>query len=102
MGEFRFRVFMSLVRIPLHARNAATAQAVLGTCCTVVEPTRMIDRPEDDDREYFVKAWCWHPNLIEQRKMIFISEPEVAGIPAEERTRALGLRYLVTVRLIAY
>ena len=102
MGEFRFRVFVALARVPLHARNGATAQAVLGTCCSSVEPTKMRDTPKDDDREYFVKAWCWHPNLIEDRKMIFIPEPEVAGIPAEERTRALGLRYLITVRLIAY
>ena len=47
-------------------------------------------------------AWCWHPNFIEEEKIIFILEPRVAGVAEDERTADPGLRYLVRTRVIAY
>ena len=78
------------------------AQVILGPCCTSVELSRIRDTPTDDDREFFVMAWCWHPNFIEEEKIIFIPEPRVAGVAEDERTADPGLRYLVRTRVIAY
>ena len=101
-GSFSFHVVMAIARVPLHARNTTVAQAILGPCCTSVELSRIRDTPADDDREFFVMAWCWHPNFIEEEKIIFIPEPRVAGVAEDERTADLGLRYLVRTRVIAY
>jgi len=101
-GSFRFRVVLAVSRLPLHARNTSVVQSILGSCCSNIELTHTRDAPVDDDREFFVIAWCWHPNLIEREKVIFISEPRLPGVAAEERMAEPGLRYLVRVRLVAY
>jgi len=58
---FKFKVLVALRRVPLHARNTDVAQVVLGPSCTDVELIDRRDTPVDDDREFFVIAWCWHP-----------------------------------------
>lgn len=77
------------------------AQIILGPACSGVEISQIRDRPIDDDSEFFVKAWCWHPNFICEEQLIFIPEPHVLGIPVEERTEMPGLRYHVRIRIVA-
>jgi hypothetical protein len=60
--------------------------------------TDLRDRLNEDDREFFVVAWCRHPSYIEPEKVIFIPEPLVPGV--EENMRR-GLHYLVRIRLVA-
>lgn len=74
-GAFRFQVLVALSRVPLHARNSTVAQTILGPSCTEVELVRMRDVPDDDDREMFAKAWCWHPHFIRPEQLVFIPEP---------------------------
>lgn len=99
---FQYRVVIALRNIPAHARNAETAQTILGRCCAVVQLTDLRDRPIEDDRELFVVAWCSHPALIEPKKLIFIPEPRVQWVEmhAQERVQR-GLHYLVRVRIMA-
>lgn len=78
-GTFRFRVLVAMRRLPLHARSAAVAQAILGPCCTNIELTRPRDIPDDDDTEFFITAWCWHPRFIREEQIIFIPEPPIPG-----------------------
>ena len=73
--SFNFQVVVGMLRVPLHARNVATAQIILGPSCSGIEITRLRDIPDDDDREFFVKAWCKHPDLIEDEQTISIPEP---------------------------
>lgn len=54
-GSFWFRVLVGLWRVPLHGRNAAMAQVILGPFCANIELVRPCDVP-DDDREFFVMA----------------------------------------------
>jgi hypothetical protein len=54
--SFRFRVLLALRRVPLHVRSAATAQIILGSCCSDVQLTDLRDTPEDDNTEFFVVA----------------------------------------------
>lgn len=101
-GSFRFRVLVGMTCVPLHARNAATAQTILGPSCVKVEVVRPRDVPDDDDREFFVTAWCLHPSFIPPEQIIFIPEPSF-HIPVDAvRTEVPGLRYLVRVRLISF
>lgn len=55
---FHFKAVVALSRVPAHARNLATAQIVLGRSCCEVSLSEFRDTPEDDDREFFVEAWC--------------------------------------------
>ena len=95
--SFRFRVLLALRRVPLHVRSAATAQTILGSCCSDVQLTDLRDTPKDDDTEFFVVAWCWHPGFIDKAHIIFVPEPRLF----EDRDSAPGLRYLVRVRVVA-
>jgi hypothetical protein len=88
-------------RVPLHLRNTTMAQVVLGPSCCDVQLSQFRDILDDDDREFFVQAWCWHPSFIERQKLIFVLEPPVLGVYVEP-TSAPGLRYLVRTRLVAY
>jgi hypothetical protein len=100
-GTFRFRVLVGMRRVPLHARDAGTAQTILGPACAEVNVVHPADVPEDDDRELFVTAWCMHPRLIPDEQVIFIPEPRLIS-PAEAAVSVLpGMRYLVRLRLLA-
>ena len=101
-GLFRYRAVLALSRVPLHARNLEVAQVVLGPACADIQTTPIWDRPEDDDREFFVVAWCWHPSFIPLERLIFIPEPlqQAGRVGGEQALR--GLRYLVRVRVVAY
>lgn len=63
--------------VPTHVRSARNAQAILGNSCAKVEvaPPEAVD--EEDEREFFVAAWCVHPRLILEEKIIAVPEPEV-------------------------
>jgi len=63
-GFFCFHVLVALAKVPLHTRNATITQIVLGPACIEVELTRLKDMPDDDDWEFFMLAWCWHPSFI--------------------------------------
>jgi hypothetical protein len=76
------------------------AQTILGPSYVGIEVVRPHDVADDDDREFFVKAWCWHPRYIEH--IIFIPEPSLPGAGEELRTALPGLHYPIQVRLVAY
>lgn len=100
-GLFRFMVLVGMTRVPLHARSVSTAQAILGPCCADVQIVHPRDVPPDDDREFFVSAWCLHSRFIPYEEIIFVREPRVLH-PIEGVLDELpGLRYLVRIRLIA-
>lgn len=101
-GSFRFKVLVAMWRIPLHARTTAMAQSILGASCSNVEVARARNIADDDDREFFVTAWCWHPRFIPQEQIAFIPESPVPGAAEELRSGLPGLRYLVTLRLVPY
>ncbi|CAD6262680.1 unnamed protein product [Miscanthus lutarioriparius] len=66
--------------------------------------------PPDDDREFFVAAWCLHPRFIPDEKIIFIPKPNVRipgdalYVHADEiiHDKLPGLRYLVRLRIVEY
>lgn len=60
--------------IPAHARNISTARIILDTSCSdlVEAPPDLVG---DDKKTFFVCAWCIHPDLVPQEKVIFIQEP---------------------------
>ena len=95
---------LALRNIPAHARNTETAQTVLGRCCTEVELTDLRDGLKEDDREFFVTAWCSNIDHIEPQKLVFIPEPRVFSgqLDGQEQRMRRGLHYLVRVRLVAY
>jgi hypothetical protein len=100
-GSFKFRVLLALSRVPLHARSTELAQHVLGPACANIEESQLRDREDDDDREYFITAWCKHPAFVVDRNLVFIPEPVVPGIaPADDHLD--GLMYLIKVRLVAF
>ena len=75
---------------------------VLGSACADIQTTPIRDRPEDDDREFFVVAWCWHPSFIPPERLIFIPELlQQAGRVGEDQALR-SLRYLVRIRVVAY
>jgi hypothetical protein len=89
-------------RVPLHAQNASTAQTILGPACADVDVVQPSDVPADDDREFFVAAWCLHPRFILDEKIIFIPEPCIHNPVEATLVELLGLRYLVRLRLVAF
>jgi hypothetical protein len=101
LEKFKFKVFVAIARLPLHARNLEVTQTILGPSCANLSFTEFRDTPLIDDREFFVSAWCWHPRLIHEEQIIFIPDPAVPGItPLVDHLSAL--RYLVRTRLVAY
>jgi hypothetical protein len=84
---FQFRVLIGMRHVPLHARNADVVQTILGSSCARIELAPPEVTPVDDDREFFMAAWCQHPRLIPEEQAIFIPEPNVL-IPGN----ALALR----------
>lgn len=97
-ARFWFRVVVALSRVPLHARSLEVAQTVLGPSCAELAFSDFRDRPIEDDREFFVSAWCWHPDYIQEQQVIYIPEPHIPGVLVEDHLP--GLWYLVRVRLV--
>lgn len=101
-GSLRFRVLVGMRRVPLHAWNASMAQTILGPAYVEVDVVRPSDVPTDDDRKFFVVAWCLHPCFILDEKIVFILETRIHN-PVEVSSEELsGLLYLVRLRLVAY
>lgn len=105
-GNFKFRVIVALSHVPLHARNAVVAQTILGPCCAEVvvldRADELRDVPEDDDREMFVTAWCFHPHFLRPQQLVFIPEPHIHGVNGDDRLALPGLQYLIRIHLVAY
>lgn len=107
-GAFRYRVLVGLKGIPSHAHSKETAQIILGSSCINVDianPEAVAD-PEDE-RELFVAAWCAHPDLVTDEKIMAVPEPEEehdGGLRPHEiiHGEVPSLRYLVRLRLIEY
>jgi hypothetical protein len=101
-------VLVGLKGISSHARSKETAQIILGSSCINVDianPEAVVD-PEDE-RELFVEAWCAHPDLVTDEKIMAVPEPEVehdGGLRPHEiiHDEVPALRYLVQLRLIEY
>jgi hypothetical protein len=74
---FTFRVLVGIKGVPAHALSQVVVQYVLGSSCANVElATSEADGVDPDDgRELFVAAWCVHPSLIPDQKILVIPEP---------------------------
>jgi hypothetical protein len=72
--SFHYRVLVGMRHVPLHARSVAVAQHILGTSCANVEVAPPGTVPEEDDREFYVAAWCSHPRAVPDKKTLFIPE----------------------------
>lgn len=106
----RYCILVGMTRVPLHARSAAVAQTILGRACARIEIAPPEAVPVDDDREFFVSAWCMDPRFVPDEQIIFIHEP-VHRIPGtvlclradEEVIDGLpGLNYLVRIRIVEF
>ena len=64
-------------QVPLHVRSASTAQIILGSSCAEVKVVRPSDVAADDEREFFVTAWCADPRFIPMEEVLFVPEPRV-------------------------
>ncbi|CAL4994760.1 unnamed protein product [Urochloa decumbens] len=73
-APLRFKVLVELKGIPAHARSIDTAQIALGSACSglVLAPEELAG---NNLRYLYVAAWCIHPDLIPQEKLMFIPEP---------------------------
>lgn len=110
-GAFRFRVLIGMKGIPSYARSMETAQAILGSSSAKVDianPKALSD--SDDERELFVAAWCAHPDLIPDEKIMAVLEPEEehdGGPPLFLRLHEIihevpALRYWVHLRIVEF
>lgn len=100
-GAFTFRVLVRMKNIPAHARSVAITERILGTSCADVEIAPPAVVPIDDDRECFVAAWCIHPRLVPDEKIMAILEP-VFLAEHEDLMELPALRYLVRCRVVEY
>lgn len=101
-GSFRSWVLIGMRRVPLHARSATTAQAILGRACARIEVVRLANVPVDDDWEFFITAWCLDPHLIPDEKIMFIPEPQIHNPVQASSVELPGLWYLVRLRVVAF
>lgn len=89
-GTFTFRIIVGIKNVPAHALSAEVLQTLLGSSCAKI----VIATPEDDGvvahdgRETFVAAWCVHPLLVPEQKIIVIPEPT----PPHDPCGVLALR----------
>ncbi|RLN35525.1 hypothetical protein C2845_PM03G29060 [Panicum miliaceum] len=107
LASFRFRVLIEFTGIPAHARNLGTARTVLDTSCSdlVEAPPELTD---DHRKKFFICAWCFHPDLVPQQKLVFIPEPpepyDESGLflrPHEIiHSKHDGLWYNVKIRIV--
>ena len=74
-GAFIFCVLVGMKGIPCHARSLEVVQLILGSACAEVQLAGEghVSDP-DDDREIFAAAWCVHPDLIPDEKILAIPE----------------------------
>jgi len=104
-GAFIFCVLVGMKGIPCHARSLEVVQLILGSACAEVQLAGEghVSDP-DDDREIFAAAWCVHPDLIPDEKILAIperAEEHDCGPPLFLRPEELihaevpALRYLV-------
>ena len=111
-GAFRFRVLVGMKGIPCHARSLEVAQLILASACAEVQLAGEVHVADpDDDREIFAAAWCVHPDLIPDEKILAIperAEEHDGGPPLFLRPEELihaevpALRYLVRLRVVEY
>lgn len=110
-GSFRFQVLVGMKGIPAHARLKVTARIILGSSCARVDTTNpeALEDP-DDERELFVAAWCAHPDLIPDEKIMAVPELEEHDVGSLVYLRPHEiihdevpvLRYLVRIRIIKF
>nr|TKW07544.1 hypothetical protein SEVIR_7G314200v2 [Setaria viridis] len=109
-GSFKFRVLVGMKGIPSHARSASTVQLILGSSCAKVE-VAPVAVDDDDERQFFVAAWCVHPQLIPDGKIMAVPEPQPPHVVQpplflrEEEpiiSELPALRYLVRLRIIEF
>lgn len=112
-GAFTFRVLVGIRNVPAHALSAEVLQELLGSSCAkIVVATPEDDRVDPDDgREVFVAAWCVHPLLVPEQKIIIIDEPppphDPCGVLALREHEIIHpslptLRYLARLRVIEF
>ena len=98
--------------VPAHALSEFVAQQLLGSSCAQVElASAEADSVDDDDAlVLFVSAWCLHPLLVPEQKLLVIPEPPKPHDPGilflreHEiiRSHLLILHYLARMRVIEY
>jgi hypothetical protein len=71
-----FEVTMALRGVPGHAWNEDTGRQILAPACSKIKLS-LQSAAGPDLRSLVVRAWCIHPDLIPQEKIIFIPEPDV-------------------------
>jgi len=98
----RFRVLVGMRRVPLYTRNASTTQTILGPTCADIDVVRPSDDPADDDREFFITAWCMHPWFIPDEQIVFIPEPRIHNPIEATLVELPGLCYLIRLRLVTF
>lgn len=100
-GAFTFKVLVRLKNVPAHARSVSIAEHILGTSCASIEIAPLEVIPEDDDHKLFVAAWCIHPRLVPDERIMAILEPLFLGA-LEDMTELPALRYLVRCRVVEF
>jgi hypothetical protein len=110
-ASFTYRVLVS-IKGPAHALSESVAQQLLGSSCAQVElATVEADGVEEDDaRELFVTAWCLHPLLVPEQKLLVILEPPEPYNPGIlflgeheiSRSHVPILHYLAQMHVIEY
>lgn len=111
-ASFTFRVLVGIKGIPAHALSEGVAQQLLGSSCAQVElASSNADGVEADDaRELFVAAWCLHPLLVPEQKLLVIPEPPEPHDPGNLflreheiiHSRLPILNYLARMRVVEY
>jgi hypothetical protein len=111
-ASFTFRVLVGIKGVPAHALSTAVAQQLLGSSCAQVELASADDDGVDveDGRELFVAAWCLHPLLVPEQKLLVIPEPREPHDPGilflrEHETihsHLPILHYLARMRVVEY
>lgn len=82
--------------------GARHGTAILGPACAEVEVVHPTDVPDDDDREFFIMAWCADSWFILYQHVLFIPEPRILSPEEASRSVLPSLSYLVRLRLIKY
>ena len=64
-GPLRFKVLIGMTGIPAHLWDISAAERILGSSCAKLEAAASTVAM-DDLRQFFVSAWCIHPDLVPQ------------------------------------
>lgn len=100
-GAFTFKVLVGMRNVPADARSVSIAERILGASCASIEIALPEVVPEEDDHELFVTAWCIHPRLVPDEKIMSIPEPLLPEA-LEDMTELPALRYLVRCRVVEF